>query len=127
MPSLTAIYEAHRASITTLNKSEAAAYLHQTYSKYVKDHNLLDMRPDFHNLLSENIRAYNSPSAIKAGHPRGNRNKYGKIEYIRKVNKPYYRKSDLQAFFHLKYVPLMPQIPLTAVVSSKPYTYTAKA
>lgn len=122
MPSLTTIYEARKIATATLNKSEAASFLHQEYSAYIHNHKLVDQHPDFHSIISENIRAFNSPSAVKAGYPRGNRAKYGKLELVRKTGgKPYFSKSALQAFFHLLYVPKMLKTSLSTVIITKPY------
>lgn len=122
MPSLTTIYEARKIATSTLNKSEAASYLHQEYSAYIHNHGFVDRHPDFHSIISENVRAFNSPSAVKAGYPRGNRAKYGKLEFVRKTGgKPYFSKSNLQAFFHLQYVPKMLKTLPSTVVITKPY------
>jgi hypothetical protein len=114
--------EVRKIAMATLNKSEAASYLHQEYSAYIHHHALEDQHPDFHSIISENVRTFNAPSAVKAGYPRGNHAKFGKLEFVRKTGgKPYFSRSDLQAFFHLLYVPKMLKTSLSTVVITKPY------
>ncbi len=111
-----AIVSPEIVAMATLNKFEAAAYLHREYSAYIDNNGLQNFHPDFYGIISENLRAFDSPSAIKIGYRRGNRLKYGTLGYVRKENnRPYFSRLALKAFFYLQFVPKMKKVALPVV------------
>lgn len=88
-----------------LNKSESTHHLHTRYGDFITKNGLQDQHPDFYSLINENLRNHASMSAIAAGHPRGNKGKYGKIDHIRMLGRPMFARSILDEWFDLHYAP----------------------
>ena len=94
-------------STAFLNKSEATHYMHKMHELIIKARGLPNNHPDFYSLINENIRNPNSPSATIAGHPRGNKSKYGLIEHIRIKGRPMFSRQHLKEWFLKYYYPEM--------------------
>ncbi len=83
----------HYISPSLITTSQAIATVVEWLGK-----NRLVIDTESHTLLLENRRNPCSDSAEKSGYPRGNRHKYGALDYIRRGNAVYYYRSVLLAW-----------------------------
>lgn len=89
-----------------LNKSEASHYLHTLHEEFLaKQETIENKHPDFHSLLTENLRDPCPVSAIKAMSLRGNRGYYGKIDHVKIKNRAMFTKTALRTWFGIFYAP----------------------
>jgi len=92
-------------SIATLNKSEAAHYLHTLHEEFIVKFELEDEHPDFYSTINENVRSPLTPDAIERGYYRGNRGVIGVIPHLRRGKKVAFYKSLLKDWFVGHYAP----------------------
>jgi len=102
-------FDRKKAAPVLLNKSEAAHKLHDLYDQTTAKNRLEDLHPDFYSLLTENARNPLPASSFEGSSikrlVRGNRSRYGVIEFERVNNRPMYKFNTLVDWFNAYYVP----------------------